>query len=118
MAIGIHTKPDDAPAEISHLADVYNDAVTKFGVNEAIIMGDFNTGCNYVSSYKHIQLATDPRFYWAIGNYADSTTKDTDCPYDRIVLAGSKLLDNVVLGSTGVFDFAIKYGMTDTEVRR
>ena len=117
MAVGIHTKPDDAPAEISNLVDVYDDAVIKTGIDDAIIMGDFNAGCTYVSSYKDIKLATDSRFYWAIGNYADSTTKDTDCPYDRIVMAGSKILNNVVIGSTGVFDFATRYGLTDKQVR-
>ena len=79
-------------------------------------MGDFNAGCDYVSSYDNIKLATDSRFYWAINNHADSTTKGTDCPYDRIVLAGPQLLNNVVLGSAGVFDFATKYGLNETEV--
>ena len=116
MTIGIHTKPDDAESEISRLVDVYDDALKKWSVPNAILMGDFNAGCNYVKSYDNIALATDNRFYWMIGNRADSTTKDTDCPYDRIVLAGSQLLNVVVMNSPRVFDFATAYGLTEDEV--
>ena len=76
MAVGIHTKPDDAPAEISNLVDVYDDAVTKTGIDDAIIMGDFNAGCNYVSSYKDIKLATDSRFYWTCLLYTSPSPRD------------------------------------------
>jgi len=117
VTIGIHTKPDDAENEISRLVDVYDDAVNKWSVQNAILMGDFNAGCNYVKSYDNIALATDKRFYWMIGNRADSTTKDTDCPYDRIVLAGSQLLNVVVMNSPRVYDFATAYGLTEDEAK-
>ena len=83
VAIGIHTSPSDAPSEISHLVDVYDDAITRTGVKDAIIMGDFNAGCKYVQDWSPIRLASDRRFYWLINDLADTTTKATECPYDR-----------------------------------
>ena len=79
-------------------------------------MGDFNAGCSYVTSFKDIALATDPRFYWLFDNNADTTTKRTDCAYDRVVLAGNALLNSVVVGSSEVFDFGVFYELTDTQV--
>merc|ERR1712168_27109 len=89
--INIHTKPSDAVNEISHLVDVYDawEAQSTFG-NDAIILGDFNADCNYVckTCWDEIDLWTDDRFTWLVGNNADTTTGSTDCAYDRVVTAG------------------------------
>jgi hypothetical protein len=77
--VPIHTSPTNAVSEIDALADVFDDAVTRFGVSNGIVMGvsfqiefffdmilivsfverivanvtykkDFNAGCSYVTS--------------------------------------------------------------------
>jgi len=117
ITIGIHTKPSDAVNEISNLVGVYEDASKRLGIDNAMFMGDFNAGCNYVTSFDEIELASDNRFYWLIGNNADTTTKNTDCPYDRIVLAGTDMLNAAVVGSTTVFNFGKEYKLDQDEVR-
>lgn len=83
IAIGIHTAPSDAASEISHLVDVYDDAVLKLGTTNAIIMGDFNAGCTYINDWSKIRLASDRRFYWLTNDMLDTTSKSTECAYDR-----------------------------------
>jgi len=90
--------------------------VLKLDTQDAILMGDFNAGCTYVTSFKDIALATDPRFYWLFDNKADTTTKRTDCPYDRVVLAGNALLNSVAVGSSEVLDFGEVYNLNDDQV--
>jgi deoxyribonuclease-1-like protein len=114
IAIGIHTKPSDAANEISQLVPVYNHAVQKLNIQNAIILGDFNAACTYVSSFDDVALATDHRFYWLIDDSSDTTTSGTNCAYDRIVIAGQELLENVVPGSTGVLRFDAIYQLTES----
>ena len=94
VAIGIHTAPTDAPTEIDHLVDVYDDAVTKTGTKDAIIMGDFNAGCTYINDWSTIRLATDRRFYWLINDVTDTTSKSTECAYDRLGPSNTNYLHN------------------------
>ena len=83
----IHTQPSNAPSEIDHLVDVYDDIVKRFGIKDVMILGDFNAGCSYVtkSEWKEIRLATDHRFYWLFTNDEDTTVSKSDCPYDRYI---------------------------------
>lgn len=113
---GIHTSPDNAEIEISNLAVVYDDIVTRYSLNDVIIMGDFNAGCTYVRSWNNIKLATDARFYWLFGNTADTTTKRSDCPYDRVVVAGDKLLSSIIPSSSDIFRFDEHYSLTQDQV--
>lgn len=79
-------------------------------------MGDFNAECHYTKHWGRIKLATDPRFYWLIDNTFDTTTKKTDCSYDRIVVAGDSLLKAIIPLSVGVFRFDEKYKLTQKTV--
>lgn len=81
----IHTAPSEAPSEIDHLVDVYDDITQKLGIDDVIILGDFNGGCSYVtrSAWKNIRLATDPRFYWLFDDDDDTNVGRTNCAYDR-----------------------------------
>jgi len=112
LAIGIHTSPSAAASEVSHLVDVYDDAVSRTGTKEAIIMGDFNAGCNYVQDWSPIKLASDQRFYWLINDETDTTTKSTECPYDRFVVTGTRLLDVIEPLATEEFHFDREYHLT------
>ncbi|CAK8678616.1 unnamed protein product [Clavelina lepadiformis] len=114
--IAIHTKPDDAVAEIDALDDVYDDVAAKYG-EDALIGGDFNADCNYVckTCWQQIDMWTDPRFTWLIGSDVDTTVSSTDCAYDRLVVAGFSMTYYSSLGS--VFRFDLAYGLNSYETK-
>lgn len=116
VSVGIHTKPSDATAEVSNLADVYDHVVANLNVKDVIFMGDFNAACKYVKSFNDVDLATDPRFYWLTTDAMDTTTSKTDCAYDRFVVAGDNMLKGVVPGSSGVFHFDEMYHLNTEQV--
>ncbi|KAF2358265.1 Endonuclease/exonuclease/phosphatase [Trinorchestia longiramus] len=111
--IPLHAKPDDAPHELDALVDVYDEMVASLGIENAIILGDFNAGCSYVSQaeFDSIRLHTDPRFHWVISDHEDTTTKTTSCPYDRIVLAGPILQTSAYYKTASAFYFDEAFGM-------
>ena len=113
---GIHTSPKDASNEINHLTKVYDAIKSKWQLDDVIIMGDLNAGCDFVKDWSQISLATDRRFYWVIDHSVDTTTGRTDCPYDRIVVSGNKLLKNILPHSAGIFNFDEEYGLTNSQV--
>ena len=85
--VGIHTKPSKAFSEINALVDVYDEAVNHYGTENGIILGDFNADCSYLSQkrYNKLELVTDSRFTWLLDNNVDTTTKNSNCAYDRCV---------------------------------
>ncbi|XP_070537349.1 deoxyribonuclease-1-like isoform X3 [Ptychodera flava] len=115
--VAIHTKPSDAVGEIDRLTDVYDDIVIRLGIQDVILLGDFNGGCTYVdqSDWSNVRLRTDDRFTWLIGDRIDTTVADTFCAYDRIVLAGPSMADGVWSGSARVFYFDAEYDLTADE---
>ncbi len=117
--IGIHAAPADAEAEVDALLDVYEDMQAYWQETDVILLGDFNADCTYISDNDQagIRLWQDPRFVWWIDDDVDTTTRTTDCAYDRIV-THSDLKSRVVAGSAGVFRFDLAYGLSalETEV--
>ena len=117
--IGIHAAPGDAEAEVDYLVDVYQDMQTYWQETEVMLLGDFNADCTYISDsdQANIRLWQDSRFVWWIDDDADTTTKSTDCAYDRIV-THSDLESRIVADSAGVFRFDQEYGLSaeETEV--
>ena len=57
----------------------------------AIIAGDFNADCDYVSDLSTLTLFTDPTSTSLINFETDTTVSATDCAYDHIVLKGDSL---------------------------
>ncbi|XP_078483452.1 deoxyribonuclease gamma-like isoform X2 [Ciona intestinalis] len=106
--IPMHAKPTDAVAEMNGLLQVYMDAVDVYG-NNTIILGDLNADCSYVcqSCWDSVGLRTDPTFHWLVGDDVDTTVSNTDCAYDRIIVAGSDLIDLACDGDTYRFDVAL-----------
>lgn len=98
------------------MTNVYDDVVSKYEIKDVIIMGDFNAGCDYIRDWKSVRLATDPRFYWLIDSSFDTTSEHSDCPYDRIVVAGESLLDKIIPESPGVFRYDEELGLTKEQV--
>ncbi|XP_064218468.1 deoxyribonuclease-1 isoform X5 [Aotus nancymaae] len=83
--VPLHAAPTDAVAEIDALYDVYLDVQEKWGLEDIMLMGDFNAGCSYVrpSQWSSIRLRTSPIFQWLIPDTADTTATSTHCAYDR-----------------------------------
>ncbi|RVE69049.1 hypothetical protein OJAV_G00073810 [Oryzias javanicus] len=101
-----HTSPDSAVQEVDALYDVVADVRSRWSTNNIVLLGDFNSGCNYVldSEWELIRLFTDKSFHWLIPDSADTTVTTTVCPYDRIVVT-SDMVKGVVQGSAQVYDF-------------
>lgn len=116
--IGIHTDPGDAVLEIDGLTDVYTDMLSRWNDYDAIILGDFNADCSYVSEADQaaIRLWTQTRFTWWIDEDSDTTTSSTDCAYDRIV-TNSGLNPYIIANSAGVFRFDQVYGLSNEFTR-
>ncbi|MED6237562.1 Deoxyribonuclease-1 [Ataeniobius toweri] len=101
-----HTSPELAVEEINALYDVVTDVRTRWNTNNIVLLGDFNSGCSYVSAsdWQKIRLFTDKSFHWLIPDSADTTVTHTNCPYDRVVVTAD-MLKGVVHGSAQVYDF-------------
>jgi len=114
--IALHAKPGDADNEIDKLVEVYEEVTNIYG-KESLLAGDFNADCSYVckSCWNKIDLRKDDRFTWLLGDAEDTTVSDTDCSYDRLVVAGTKMTGNS--NDAKVFRFDAEYGLTNTEAK-
>ncbi|XP_070704164.1 deoxyribonuclease-1 [Pempheris klunzingeri] len=108
-----HTSPDYAVQEVNSLYDVVTDVDTRWKTNDIVLLGDFNTGCNYVSGsdWQKIRLFTDKTFHWLITNEADTTVSHTNCPYDRIVVT-TAMMRGVVPGSAEVYNYMVDLNLS------
>jgi len=109
----IHVDPDIAPPEIDALTDVYDDIVSRWGLQDVLIAGDYNADCSYVRSadWPNIRLRTQSRFNWLIEDDADTTVSSTNCAYDRLVVAGTDLTNAVDPTGTAVFYYDAHFGL-------
>merc|ERR1712080_526633 len=87
---GIHIAPKKAVKELNFMDEVYDWMVKYFNTKDAILMGDFNADCSYVTKkkFKTIGLWTDSRFKVQISDDGDTTVAKSDCAYDRFVTTG------------------------------
>ncbi len=110
VLITIHTDPDTATQEINDLSKVVYDSKGKYqGEEDFIIMGDLNADCSYFNE-NSVALRSDVNYFWAINNTIDTTTKGTDCTYDRIIITDPANTD--FTGEAGVFRFDTAYNLT------
>lgn len=116
----IHTSPKAAELEIDHLVDVYDDIVQRWQLRDVMILGDYNAGCSYVtrSEWRKIRLATDKRFYWLFSDLMDTTVAKSDCPYDRMVVAGYNMTRGIFPDSAYVFNYKDAYGLSQDEAEK
>ncbi|MFH1589437.1 MAG: endonuclease/exonuclease/phosphatase family protein [archaeon] len=80
VLVQIHVKPTDAENEINALPDVVEWIFKEFNDKDIYITGDLNADCNYFSSFSAL-----PDYEWLIDETIDTTTKGTDCAYDRFI---------------------------------
>ncbi|KAL8595240.1 hypothetical protein ACOMHN_043392 [Nucella lapillus] len=122
--IGLHSKPRGAIQEIGHLGDVIARTLERMGYDsEPVVLGDLNADCNY-ANLEARQNADDPltmnnhTYVWLIEDGADTTTTtNTQCAYDRIIIRRS-LLPRLVGCSAKVFHFDKWLGLTNREARK
>jgi deoxyribonuclease-1-like protein len=109
----IHTDPDEATEEINALDAVVEYAQSMYlDEQDFIVMGDLNADCSYFDEDSTSTLSNSD-FYWCIDNSVDTTTKTTDCTYDRIIITNATVSD--FTGDTGVFRFDTEYDLTEDE---
>ena len=106
--ITIHTDPDEATDEINALDAVVSYAQSVYpDEQDFIVMGDLNADCSYFDEDSASTLSSSD-YYWCIDNNVDTTTKTTDCTYDRIIITNSAVSD--FTGDIGVFRYDMEYG--------
>jgi exonuclease III len=76
-AYNIHTKPEEAEKEIQKLQNVVEDN------GKVILLGDLNADCSYYDENKFNYF---PEWNWIIDGKMDTTSSNTNCAYDRIIL--------------------------------
>ena len=69
-------------------SQVHEAVSKKWDLKDVAIMGDFNADLNYVKGqdFVDIDLFTDTKFHWLIGNEEDTTVTATHAAYDRQVV--------------------------------
>jgi endonuclease/exonuclease/phosphatase family metal-dependent hydrolase len=112
-AMVIHTDPEEATGEINELDSVVSYARSAYpGEKDFIVIGDLNADCTYFDEDSSSTLSSSD-YYWCIDNNVDTTTKTTDCTYDRIIITRDAVSD--FTGDAGVFRFDREYGLTIDE---
>lgn len=109
VLITIHTDPDTATQEINDLPKVVEDAKSRYqGEGDFIVMGDLNADCSYFNENGQSALRSSD-YCWVINNSVDTTTKSTDCTYDRIIITNPAKTD--FTGDAGVLRFDVEYNL-------
>jgi len=97
----IHTKPGDVKSELSSLEQI----VSTNG--NVIILGDLNADGNYYNPIDNTEL---DGWNWVIGNDEDTTSSETDCAYDRIIMNADAYQE---YSTSGVFKAGIIKDISD-----
>ena len=114
--ITIHADPDEATDEINALDDVVRYAQSTYpDERDFIVMGDLNADCSYFDEDSNSTMHGS-EYYWCINNSVDTTTKSTNCTYDRIILTNPAVPD--FTGGADVFRFDVEYGLNVSETTR
>lgn len=120
VVIGAHIDPDtNQPsrtiAELDELFFVQLNALTTFGDNDILMMGDFNADCSYLSDTEEAQLLLkiNSGFHWLIDKTADTTVRaSTHCAYDRFI-ASDSFFSKLVPNSVHIQNFQTTLGLTN-----
>ncbi len=109
VLINIHTDPNTATQEINDLPKVVDDAKGRYqGEGDIIVMGDLNADCGSFDEDSSSLLRSSD-YLWVINNSMDTTTKATNCTYDRIIITTPAKNDHT--GNSGVFRFDSAYNL-------
>ena len=113
VLITVHTDPDEATEEINSLSTVLDSTRQTFPEEDNfVIMGDLNADGSYFDEDKANALLCD-EYCWLIDNSMDTTTGDTNCTYDRIIITEG--MEPHFTGNSGVFRYDLEYNLTSEE---
>jgi len=113
--IVIHVDPDNATEEINALDAVVNCTQGNYpNEDDIIIMGDLNADCRYFNEDSNCSICGSD-YFWCINNSVDTTTKTTNCTYDRIIITKEAVSDYT--GNSGVFRYDLIYNLTEEETQ-
>jgi endonuclease/exonuclease/phosphatase family metal-dependent hydrolase len=110
VLIVLHTDPDETPEELDALPLVLADAETSYGEDDLVIIGDLNADCSYLKKSDNVSLRAE-EYIWLIGDDEDTTTKSTDCAYDRVIIRNATVEDYI---EAGIFRFDNEYGLNQS----
>ncbi len=88
--LGVHIHPDDTLAELNYMEDMYRDAVKFFGISNAIIMGDMNADCSYLSQTGEASLDISKNSHFQLLT-VNRQQKFGSCTSNRFVIQYSKI---------------------------
>ncbi len=96
--LNVHIDPDEAESEIFALQAITLQFQEMLGQDaKIIVLGDLNADCSYFDEEKLEGLG----FYSIIQNEEDTTTGNTNCTYDRILITPA--LAGLFSGNAGVY---------------
>jgi deoxyribonuclease-1-like protein len=104
VLVTLHSDPDETPQELDSLALVVEEAKALFSEDDIILLGDMNAECSYLKKSDNVSIRSN-EYIWLIGDDIDTTTKSTDCAYDRIIITS---------GLAGAFRFDEEYGLNQS----
>lgn len=110
----LHSKPTEAVKEIGQLYEVHAAVQKKWNTDNILILGDLNAGCSYASkkALNKLEIRKNPKFNWLISDNVDTTTKASNCPYDRFIMTGAKFKKSLIVNSAGVFRFDKEFSLS------
>ena len=56
VTIPCHVTPSRAPEELAEMPRVYEDVVARWGVEDTVLLGDFNADCSYLTASERAAL--------------------------------------------------------------
>lgn len=113
-----HTTPTNTTKELDSLYDVLQRVIKMWGIQDVMLLGDFNADCGYLpkKNRKNVRIITDKNLFWLISDDTDTTVREsTTCSYDRIVVHGPSFNRAVVPNSAKPFNFQEAYRLTDDQ---
>ncbi|XP_039266308.2 uncharacterized protein LOC120341814 [Styela clava] len=114
--IPLHAKPSRQSAinEMNGLELVYGDSIIRTLTGDSVIAGDLNADCAVICKkcWNQIRLRNNPTYHWLIGDDVDTTTQNTNCSYDRIILTG-RMVSRAFGGK--VFPFDSHFGLSQDQ---
>lgn len=105
VLLTIHVDPDNAENEIRNLQFAIPKAQEHFNTQDFILVGDLNADCTYYNE----ELYYLKNYNWVISNNLDTTTRATDCAYDRIITNTAYVKDG------GVDHYDATYSLTQAQ---
>lgn len=115
VLVNIHTKPNDAAAEIDALASVVEDAKQHFNEQDVIVLGDFNADGSYFQEENDDTALEDEAYSWLVCDDVDTTVAKGDNTYDRIVVTQGLMED--FTGEVGVRYYDEEFDLTPEQTK-